>query len=105
MLNDSQDPNSHSSSRCRVSSDRFNKVDAIHASLGFLCRLCPLLHLEPQQAGLGAADCGSIIAIFLIKGMTAVVESIDELAAFCFVKVVLGEAVCSSFSLVRAGDA
>lgn len=60
--------------------------------------LTELFELEPKQLWLGAAYCGSFISIFGIEHIAAVVKSLDNLLAFGFIVVVLGQAVFFTIS-------
>jgi hypothetical protein len=50
--------------------------------------LSSLLHLDPQQVGLGTAGCFGVIAALLVEGIAALVQRVDLcLAFFLFVGV------------------
>ena len=61
--------------------------------------LRPLLHLQPQQLGLGTTDGGSLVPSLLVKGIAALVERIDLPLALVLVVVVLGQAICHSLAV------
>ena len=56
--------------------------------------LRPLLHLQPQQLGLGTTDGGSLVPSLLVKGIAALVERINLPLALVLIVVVLGQAIC-----------
>lgn len=58
-----------------------------------------LLHLEPQQIGLGAASCARVAAFVLIEGIATLIQAIHYILTFRLLIVVLLQAIWNRFSL------
>jgi hypothetical protein len=57
-------------------------------SLVLSSALRSLLHLDPQQIGLGTAGCFGVITALLVEGIATLVQRVDlSLAFFFFVGV------------------
>ena len=64
----------------------------------------PLLHLEPQQVRLRAADGGSVIAALIVEGVAACVQGINlSLAPFLLVRVLSQTTFTKSETSVSKG--
>jgi hypothetical protein len=55
--------------------------------------LCPLLHLQSEQARLGAAHDGCVVSSLLVESVTALVKGVNLRLAFCLVVPILGQAI------------
>lgn len=55
--------------------------------------LFALLHLEPEQVCLGAADRGRIVSLLLIECLTTFVEGIDEFFTLFLLVAIFRQAV------------
>lgn len=65
----------------------------IHAAFSSLDPLPSLLHLQPQQVWLRAADSCCAVAVFLVERLTALVESVNKFGALGFVVSVFRQAI------------
>lgn len=61
-----------------------------------LSALALLLHLEAQQAGLGTAGRACVVAVAFVKGVAALVESLDGVLALGLIVIVSRQAVCEA---------